>query len=463
MGSAKLEHTFDSGESTATGGVGVDAAAVTAFLAELPKLDRDIDDATRIDVLRTLEEVKAACAGVQARVTADLDASIRAVRADREVPAAQRGRGIANQVALARRDSPFRGGRHLGMATALVHEMPCTLALLERGLLSEWRATILVRETACLTREDRTALDYLLCAEPATLDGLGDQAVCAKVRAAAAEVDAEAVVRRARKAVSDRRVTSRPAPDTMAYVSALLPVAQGVAVHATLARDADSILAAGHERTRSQIMADLLVSRVTGAPHTATAPPITVNLVISDRALLDRGSEPACVQGYGPVPAALAGHWINEAVEAAIDPGTGDEARVTLRRLYANPHSGALTATESQARCFPAGLARMIDLRDRTCRTPWCDAPIRHHDHIRSHRESGATTADNGSGLCEACNYAKEAPGWAARPIHRPGRTHFIDLGTPTGHHYRSAAPPLPAAARESEVETLLITHLRAS
>ncbi|QZS58465.1 HNH endonuclease signature motif containing protein [Rhodococcus opacus] len=447
----------------------MDAAAVTAFLAELPKLDRDIDDATRIDVLRTLEEVKAACAGVQARVTADLDASIRAARADREVPAAQRGRGIANQVALARRDSPFRGGRHLGMATALVHEMPCTLALLERGLLSEWRATILVRETACLTREDRTALDYLLCADPATLDGLGDQAVCAKVRAAAAEVDAEAVVRRARKAVSDRRVTSRPAPDTMAYVSALLPVAQGVAVHATLARDADSILAAGDERTRSQIMADLLVSRVTGAPHTATAPPITVNLVISDRALLDRGSEPACMQGYGPVPAALAGHWIKEAVEAAIDPGTGDEARVTLRRLYANPHSGALTATESQARCFPAGLARMIDLRDRTCRTPWCDAPIRHHDHIQPREYEGPTTAHNGAGLCAACNYAKQGAGWNAKPHQVPGGLHKIEIHTPTGHRYRSTAPPLPKPLpfREvqisSPVERILIEYLHAA
>ncbi|MGW5144619.1 HNH endonuclease [Rhodococcus koreensis] len=447
----------------------MDAGAVIAFLAEVPKLDRDIDDATRIDVLRVLEEVKAACAGVQARVTADLDASIRAERANRNVPLPQRGRGIANQVALARRDSPFRGGRHLGMAIALVHEMPCTLALLERGLLSEWRATILVRETACLTREDRTAIDHLLCGDPATLDGLGDQAVCAKVRAAAAEFDAEAVVRRARKAVSDRRVTSRPAPDTMAYVSALLPVAEGVAVHATLARDADSILAAGDERTRSQIMADLLVSRVTGTHHTATTPPITVNLVISDRALLDNGSEPAHVQGYGPVPAELAGHWISEAVQAAIDPDTGDATRVNLRRLYANPQSGALTATESQARCFPAGLARLIDLRDRTCRTPWCDAPIRHHDHIRPRESEGPTTAHNGAGLCAACNYAKQGAGWKATPHQVPGGLHHIEVYTPTGHRYRSTAPPLPKPLpfhelqTDSPVERILIEFLNAA
>ncbi|MGW4336293.1 HNH endonuclease, partial [Rhodococcus koreensis] len=47
---------------------------------------------------------------------------------------------------------------------------------------------------------------------------------------------------------------------------------------------------------------------------------------------------------------------------------------------------------------------------------------------------------------------AKESDGWTARPVHRPDRTHLIELGTPTGHHYHSAAPPLPTPA-----------HLRAS
>ena len=53
--------------------------------------------------------------------------------------------GWPGEVALARRDSPARGGRHLGFAKALVHEMPHTLAALECGPLSEWRATLIVR------------------------------------------------------------------------------------------------------------------------------------------------------------------------------------------------------------------------------------------------------------------------------------------------------------------------------
>ena len=82
--------------------------------------------------------------------------------------AAKRGRGVASEVALARRDSPVRGGRHLGFAKALVYEMPHTLAALECGALSEWRATLIVRESACLDVEDRRSLMPRLCAEVRT-------------------------------------------------------------------------------------------------------------------------------------------------------------------------------------------------------------------------------------------------------------------------------------------------------
>ena len=39
-----------------------------------------------------------------------------------------------------------------------------------------------------------------------------------------------------RRAEADRMVSIRPAPDTMTYVTALLPVAQGVGVYAALNR-----------------------------------------------------------------------------------------------------------------------------------------------------------------------------------------------------------------------------------
>ncbi|MGO4230649.1 HNH endonuclease, partial [Arthrobacter sp. YAF34] len=83
--------------------------------------------------------------------------------------------------------------------------------------------------------------------------------------------------------------------------------------------------------------------------------------------------------------------------------------------------------------------------RDHTCRTPYCDAPIRHLDHIVPHHAGGQTTSTNGAGLCEACNHTKETPGWNARP--RPGPRHTLELTTPTGHTHHSTAPPLPGTA----------------
>ena len=210
-----------------------------------------------------------------------------------------------------------------------------------------------------------------------------------------------------------------------------------------------------------------------------------------DRRLVTQPESPAYFPGYGIVP----GAWARELIRSALGAGDGRAAPppgadlseggsppepaqteqsslVSLRRLFMDPVSGELTAMESKARTFPAGLARMIRTRDQTCRTPWCDAPIRHIDHIQPHAEGGPTSYTNGQGLCEACNQAKEAPGWNAtairttppgngsastpetarptvvRPTPRtdPGSRHKVRITTPTGHSYTSTAPPLPGS-----------------
>ncbi|NUS36619.1 MAG: HNH endonuclease, partial [Pseudarthrobacter sp.] len=116
-----------------------------------------------------------------------------------------------------------------------------------------------------------------------------------------------------------------------------------------------------------------------------------------------------------------------------------------LRWLYTAPATGELVAMDSKARLFPPGLKRFLQVRDDTCRTPYCDAPIRHHDHITSWQNGGPTAAGNGQGLCEACNHTKETPGWTAKPA--PGPPHTVATSTPTGHTYHSTAPPLPGTA----------------
>ena len=399
----------------------------------LVAVDPRADEAALIARIAELERVKSVAAAGQARAAAALDALRRSNETDAGVPAAQRGRGVAAEIALARRDSPARGGRHLGFAKALIYEMPHTLAALEAGRLSEWRATLIVRESACLDVEDRRALDSELCADGSKLDGMGDARVAAAARAIAYRLNAQAVVDRAAKAESERTVTIRPAPDTMTWVTALLPVAQGVSVYAALKRAADTTF---DDRTRGQVMADTLVERVTGRPA-EVAQPVAVNLVISDETLLGGDDTAAVLDGYGPIPATVARNLVSDAVADI-------RSRATLRRLYRHPRSGALVAMESRTRRFPKGLAAFIGLRDQRCRTPYCDAPIRHRDHAEPRHRGGPTTAANGLGMCECCNYAKEAAGWRVTASIDENGSHSAEFITPTGAHYHSTAPPMP-------------------
>ncbi|WP_244208295.1 HNH endonuclease [Arthrobacter oryzae] len=475
------------------------------------------DSAGMVDQLRELEDLKCAASALQARISVSFDIAQRREQADAGMPADKLGAGIGAQIALARRESPAKGGQLLGLAKALVTEMPHTLAGLETGQLNEWRATLLVRETACLTPADRAAVDEELAPDTGTFAGAGDRAIGAAARAAAYRRDPRSITQRAAHAATERHVSLRPAPDTMCHLTALLPVAEGVAVHTALTRHADSLRNAGDPRTRGQAMADALVERATGTPGGISG--VEIQVILTDRTLFQSDAEPAVLPGYGVVPAEwartlLTGHAAHYSADsgpaarrppdpgdhgfnkhdpgappgprvncgsgdgdgAAPDPsdgaaggvGTGGIAdgrdgrdpafALWLRRLYTHPGTGDLVAMDSRARIFPAGLRRFITARDHTCRTPYCDAPIRHLDHIIPHHDGGPTTVANGAGLCEACNHTKETPGWNARPIpgpepqnglaagpgSAPGHRHTIELTTPTGHSYRSTAPAPP-------------------
>lgn len=417
-------------------------ATPAAWSRALAEVDgRRITDAERIDAIRQLEELKAAAAAAQARITAAFDASQRqaagpACRRDQ----ARLGRSISTQVALARRESPARGQQHLGVALALVHDLPHTLAALTAGTLSEFRAMLVVKETACLSRADRATVDRELAGR---LDGAGDRRVGDLAREISQRLDPASAVRRASKAAADRRVTVRPAPDTMSNLSALLPVTAGVAVYAALRQRAEAMRAQGDPRTLSQLMADILVARATGqSADEPRSPSVEIALVMHERTLFRDSDEPARIPGFGPIPAHLARRIVR----------TAD--RAWIRRLYTSPTTGELVAMDSRRRLFRGKLRRLVVLRDQTCRTPGCDAPVRHVDHAQPVFRGGRTRAPNGQGLCESCNYAKESPGWRADVI--SAHPHLIQITTPTGHTYRSTAPPLPGAGPPATAEQRL-------
>lgn len=485
-------------------------ADLNGLLTALSRFTSGVDDAERVTQLDLLERVKAAAAAAQARLTVELAESQAqvseewrqrardaagvndfeawrrarvAARAascpesdDTTEPSGhryQRGRrsrmepGVAAQVALARRESPHVGSRLVRLAFAVTHEMPYLLTLLERGLLSERRAMLVVQECALLSLEHRSQVDAeLRHTVGEELGRLSEKELVSRVRAITYRLDAQAVVERAAHAEKERRVTLRPAPDTMCWLTALLPAAQGVGVLKALTLAADAARAAGDSRTKGQVMADTLVERITGQA-TAEAVPVEVQLVVTDRALLSDDATPAFVPGYGSVPAEWVRRWLRHRADTAgprpetnrdtanrahtaAPADVASQAQVWLRRLFTHPADGTLVAMDSRRRVFDGALRRFLLARDGgICRMPGCGAPIRHIDHVKPFAEEGPTSAANAQGLCVRCNLVKELLGWHASVVeppggdHADGKTHTVEITTPTGHRYRSNAPPV--------------------
>ncbi|MBM6400267.1 HNH endonuclease [Phycicoccus sonneratiae] len=410
------------------------AARVTGFRSSLAEVDvAGLTDSERVDLISELERLKGAATAAQARAT-------EAFRVSREETAPQdAARSVGSQVALARRESPTLGDRFVGLSRALVHELPATMAALTDGAIGERHAVEVARESATLTLEHRAEVDRRV---GAVIGRLSPKAAGRAARRVAAELDAASVVRRMETAVASRRVTVRPAPDGMAWLTVLGPLRDVVGAYAALRTRAQSVVGGQCDdepadgRGLGAVAADTALRSMAGlAP--GQVQPVEVQLVITDRALLGTGDPaasllaPARIPGHGPVPAPVARAWVR---------GAG-EASVWLRRLYTSPDGRDLVAMDARRRLFTGLLRRMLVLRDDTCTTPWCDAPIVHADHAHPARDGGPTSYLNGSGTCARCNHAKESPGWAATVVR--GSPRQVELHTPTGHTYRSLAPPL--------------------
>lgn len=376
--------------------------------------------------LEEIERLKSALCARQARLTARMD--------EAEVRTCVSEKAMATEVGLARHESPARGARLLKLARGLVEDHPLVLGLLDAGELNERRAELIINETTHLTLADRRAADAAIIDSLATLPCLGDRDLVDLVRRIVIRFDESAATRRRARAHRERHVKARSRADGTGEVTGVVADWQMAAIMASLGARADLMRHQGDERTRAQLMADLFVERLAGMPG-ASGVPVHLNLVMDVETLFGDSHEPAHVQDLGPIPASVARRLLD----------ASPAARTRLRRLFAE--TDHLVAMESTTRVFDGLLREFITLRDRRCRTPWCDAPIRHLDHPHDAAEGGATTMHNGQGLCEGCNYAKQDPGLThtvtSGDLIEP---HSTTITTPAGATYDSRAPDPPGA-----------------
>lgn len=340
--------------------------------------------------------------------------------------------GVAAEIGLALRTSVTKATGLLSRGRELHTNLRHTRERLRDGDLAPEAVPIIVHGLSHLDEELRREADAVLCADPATLAGVGLGRLHDKVEQVAYQLDKQGTVDRKAQAEKNRRVTIRPVPDGLARISLLLPLAQAVGAYAALRKTADSLAGVGTEvRNRAQIMADTAFARLTGR-EAVSGQPVTVNLTMPAEVLLGGAPGTAHLRDGGSLPAEIARTIVGRATGAGL---------AWVKRLYVTPETGAVVGLDSRARRFPEGLADLIAARDQYCRTPYCDAPIAHTDHVRRHATGGPTDLENGQGLCAACNYAKEGLGWQSRQVEDPSGRHTVETRTPSGHVHRSTAP----------------------
>ncbi|WP_350270803.1 DUF222 domain-containing protein [Brevibacterium sp. CBA3109] len=390
-------------------------------LRDLEPADHAWEAQTRI---RALEELTSAAAAAQAREAVAFHRHRQREDAANDVPKREQGKYAGNEIALAKRVSPSTGRKFLSTSKAVVNDLPHTYEALAEGSISEAKARIIADETAWLTSDERLFVDEALKDRAAVA---GSRRLRTEARSLAANVSSDNAHERAEAAGAHRHVSVSALTNGMAMVSATLPLQQAVAAYESLEAAATERKIEGQDfdRSRNQLMADIFVERLTGQ-DSATDVPTEVHIVMEAESLFSDGQVPAWIPSYGPLPAKTARNFL-----------AASRARSFIRRMFTSPETGQMVGMDSRRRTFGGLLRRMVVFRDDVCRTPWCDAPIRHADHANPVAEGGKTQWSNASGLCAACNYAKEHPGWK-----HEATVEDLTVSTPTGEEYQTATAP---------------------
>jgi Domain of unknown function (DUF222) len=413
--------------------------------------------------------------------------------------------------------------------------LPRTAALLQKGLLDWPKVQVLVTrlgvglepalagavETLVIPDADLTRADQLDAAPGqtpelmlptitrSTVPGLA-----AAVEAAIVAVDGAAAARRAERARQQRRVVTRTDPDGMGRLEALTGQEHVAAMWNALTAAAHAAKRNGDRRSTDQLRLDEMVRRVTGltppahdadqadadydAPTDEPAEPgesdggstdgsaastigarWAVSLTLPLGTFLGLADDPGTLDGYGPLPGALARRIAADAAEAA----RGNPQRTTWRCMITDEEHGSVLGV---GRSFatpqhdpPQRLADLVRAVRPACVFPGCRLPARrcdidhripyeHHDP-----EAGGPTCEcNLQSLCRTHHRLKTTglltvepcpDGDAARSA---GGDHVRDAAarapaglawiSRAGMHYRTQAPPATPPSAPPTLRPLL-------
>lgn len=343
-----------------------------------------------------------------------------------------KSRYVADEAALELRINRKTAADRIERAKALVRRMPKALRLMAEGEFEGYTAERIATAAAMLSDGQAREVDERLYAKVRDGKvGVSDPANLVRAtRRLVEKVDPDGQVARARKARVDRKVQLIHQDNGMSTLLADLPAEIAASAYARIDALARRARNGGDERTleqlRADIFADLLLGNEPGVAVPSAAAMVYVHVPVNTALLM---SHSGCVlEGYGPVPAAVAR-------EMMTNPNS------VLRKVITDV-DGVVTGIGATKRRPNTALAEMIRARDQECTTPGCHRTARHCDldHEDEVHDGGITEPDNMGPKCEHCHYLKDHPDWLLEYDPAAG---FSKITTPSGRIYTKERIPV--------------------
>ncbi|MDQ0770867.1 hypothetical protein QF031_003616 [Pseudarthrobacter defluvii] len=252
----------------------------------------------------------------------------------------------------------------------------------------------------------------------------------AKVRAWRERHHPETLEKRHAKGVADRRMEYTPDKDGMAWVSLYLPGDTACAIwnRAT----ARGLQGPDEPRTLTQLRPDIAASLLLGAGSSTElgevpTPRADVLVMVPVFALFGVTDEPAILDGFGPIPAAMARKLVADGADS-------------FYRVLVDPRDGAPLEIGRKNYRLTETIKRWIRMRDGKCTFPGCTnkTPDNETDHLTAWEHGGTTGISNLAQLCPKHHRLKHHNQWTPDPATQkdpPGWT------SPTGRHYKPEQP----------------------
>ncbi|MFJ9314906.1 DUF222 domain-containing protein [Pimelobacter simplex] len=333
-------------------------------------------------------------------------ATIRDGFLDTGLPIAGEGAPLVSEFALMELiavlgRSPDGGRIYVGRVLERAWRLPQVYASVAAGRLAPWRAERIAEATRPLCPDAAAFVDRQLFNATgvgwAQLERLIAEAV---IRFDPARYEAE------RAAASDHRYVEVGAPDGNGLVSidGLLDAADGRDLDDAISRRATLLGRLGNEASldvrRSQALGDLARNDLTLDLGAEASPgrKAVLNVHITDATLLGTGANPVGRWDQTPISAEQIREWLAQ-------PGMS----VTVRPVIDLAEHIPVTAYE-----IPDRHRQQVELRDHTCRFPYCNRAATRCDldHATPHHRGGPTCPCNLVPLCRRHHRAKTHSQW---------------------------------------------------